>query len=169
DMEPEGKENKDVRRKKVENDTNIEGLVQCNILEQKRKDKITSSTDRQTELLQTVNKRGVSISNRIRQSQNTSIKDRIKGWNNDSKQNSNQRVEMVDKRMGNNHPESLINKIITCMITTDASPRGRGAALIYENQTELIQHDCWSEKEAEMTSNAKEIKAIYYGLLRFEQ
>ncbi|KAA6313211.1 MAG: hypothetical protein EZS28_055796, partial [Streblomastix strix] len=41
--------------------------------------------------------------------------------------------------------------------------------LIYENQIQLIQHDCLSEKEAEMTSNAKEIKAIYCGLLRIEQ
>jgi hypothetical protein len=40
---------------------------------------------------------------------------------------------------------------------------------MHENQIELIQHDCWSEKESEMTSNAKEIKAIYYVLLRFEQ
>ncbi|KAA6400245.1 MAG: putative Transposon Ty3-I Gag-Pol polyprotein [Streblomastix strix] len=55
------------------------------------------------------------------------------------------------------------------MLTTDASPQGWGATLIYENQIELLQHDCWSEKEAEMVSNAKEIKAIYYGLLRFEQ
>ncbi|KAA6372823.1 MAG: putative Transposon Ty3-I Gag-Pol polyprotein [Streblomastix strix] len=73
------------------------------------------------------------------------------------------------RRIGDNQPQSLINKTITCMLTTDASPQGWGATLIYENQIELIQHDCWSEKEAEMTSNAKEIKAIYYGLLRFEQ
>ncbi|KAA6366578.1 MAG: hypothetical protein EZS28_037896 [Streblomastix strix] len=55
------------------------------------------------------------------------------------------------------------------MLTTDASPQGWGATLIYDNQTELIQHDCWNEMEAEMTSKAKEIKAIYYGLLRTEQ
>ncbi|KAA6372896.1 MAG: hypothetical protein EZS28_031576 [Streblomastix strix] len=55
------------------------------------------------------------------------------------------------------------------MLTTDAPPQGWGASLIYGNQTKLKQHDCWSEIEAEMTSNAKEIKAIYYGLLRFEQ
>ncbi|KAA6384405.1 MAG: hypothetical protein EZS28_020069 [Streblomastix strix] len=55
------------------------------------------------------------------------------------------------------------------MLTTDTSPQGWGATLIYENQIELIQHDCWNKKEVEMTSNAKEIKAIYYGLLRFEQ
>ncbi|KAA6401856.1 MAG: putative reverse transcriptase [Streblomastix strix] len=73
------------------------------------------------------------------------------------------------RRIWDNLPQSLINKTITCMITTDASPQGWGATLTHENQIELIQHDCWSEKEAEMTSNAKEIKAIYYGLLRFEQ
>ncbi|KAA6370978.1 MAG: hypothetical protein EZS28_033495, partial [Streblomastix strix] len=55
------------------------------------------------------------------------------------------------------------------MLTTDASPQGWGATLIHQNQIELIQRDCRNEKEAEMTSNAKEIKAIYYGLLRFEQ
>ncbi|KAA6376862.1 MAG: hypothetical protein EZS28_027612 [Streblomastix strix] len=55
------------------------------------------------------------------------------------------------------------------MLTTDASPQGWGVTLICENQTELTQHDCQSEKESEMISNAKEIKATYYGLLRFEQ
>ncbi|KAA6388217.1 MAG: putative reverse transcriptase [Streblomastix strix] len=73
------------------------------------------------------------------------------------------------RRIGDNQPKSLINRTITCMLTTNASPQSWGATLIYENQIELIQHDCWSEREAEMTSNAKEIKAIYYGLLRFEQ
>ncbi|KAA6364823.1 MAG: putative Transposon Ty3-I Gag-Pol polyprotein [Streblomastix strix] len=73
------------------------------------------------------------------------------------------------RRIKDNQPESLINKTITCMLTTDASPQGWGATLIYENQIELIQHDCWSKKETEMTSNAKEIKANYYGLLLFEQ
>ncbi|KAA6378172.1 MAG: hypothetical protein EZS28_026301 [Streblomastix strix] len=55
------------------------------------------------------------------------------------------------------------------MLTTDASPQGLGAISIYENQIELIQHNCWNKKEAVMTSNAQEIKAIYYGLHRFEQ
>ncbi|KAA6395023.1 MAG: hypothetical protein EZS28_009456 [Streblomastix strix] len=73
------------------------------------------------------------------------------------------------RRIGYNQLESLINKTITCMLTTDSSPQGWGATLIYDNQIELIQHDCWSEKEAEMISNAKEIKTIYYRLFRFEQ
>ncbi|KAA6339083.1 MAG: hypothetical protein EZS28_052642, partial [Streblomastix strix] len=60
-MEPERNEYKDVRGKKVENDTNIEGLVQCNIYEQKRKDKITNGADRMTELPQTPDKRSVSV------------------------------------------------------------------------------------------------------------
>ncbi|KAA6365312.1 MAG: putative Transposon Ty3-G Gag-Pol polyprotein, partial [Streblomastix strix] len=55
------------------------------------------------------------------------------------------------RRIRDNLTQSLINKAITCMLTTDASPQGWGATLIYENQIELIQHDCWSEKEAEMT------------------
>ncbi|KAA6377615.1 MAG: hypothetical protein EZS28_026864 [Streblomastix strix] len=55
------------------------------------------------------------------------------------------------------------------MLTTDTSTQGWGARLIYENQIELIQYDCRNKREVEMTSNAKEIKAIYYGLLRFEQ
>ncbi|KAA6399180.1 MAG: hypothetical protein EZS28_005287 [Streblomastix strix] len=55
------------------------------------------------------------------------------------------------------------------MLTTDASLQGWGATLKYENQIELIQHDCRNKKEVEMTSNTKETKAIYYGLLRFEQ
>ncbi|KAA6363634.1 MAG: hypothetical protein EZS28_040838, partial [Streblomastix strix] len=55
------------------------------------------------------------------------------------------------------------------MLTTDASPQGWGATQIYVNQIELIQHDCWNKKKVEMISNVKEIKAIYYGILRFEQ
>ncbi|KAA6365666.1 MAG: putative reverse transcriptase, partial [Streblomastix strix] len=73
------------------------------------------------------------------------------------------------RRIGDNQPESLSNKTLTCILTTDSSPQGWGATLIYDNQIELIQHDSWNKKEVEMTSNAKEIKAIYYGLLRFEQ
>ncbi|KAA6390383.1 MAG: hypothetical protein EZS28_014091 [Streblomastix strix] len=46
---------------------------------------------------------------------------------------------------------------------------GWRATLIYKNQIELIQYCCWRENEAEMTSNVKEIKVIYYGLLRLEQ
>ncbi|KAA6365359.1 MAG: hypothetical protein EZS28_039114 [Streblomastix strix] len=55
------------------------------------------------------------------------------------------------------------------MLTTDASPQGWGAMLIYDNLIELIQHNYWIEKEAEMTSNAQEINAIYQELHRFEQ
>ncbi|KAA6378173.1 MAG: hypothetical protein EZS28_026300 [Streblomastix strix] len=97
DMEPDGNEYKNVGGKKVENYTNIEGLMQYNIQEQKRENKITSSVTRQTELSQTPNKRSVSVSNGIRQSEDTSVEGRVKGWDNDSKQNSNQRVEVVDK------------------------------------------------------------------------
>ncbi|KAA6391999.1 MAG: hypothetical protein EZS28_012468 [Streblomastix strix] len=46
---------------------------------------------------------------------------------------------------------------------------GRGAALMYDNQLEPIQRDYQSEIEVEMARTAREIKAIYYGLLRFEQ
>ncbi|KAA6380251.1 MAG: hypothetical protein EZS28_024221 [Streblomastix strix] len=63
----------------------------------------------------------------------------------------------------------MINITITCMLATDAQPQGWRATLIYDNQMDLIQYDCWNEKETEMTSNAKEIKVIYYGLLNFEQ
>ncbi|KAA6377748.1 MAG: hypothetical protein EZS28_026726 [Streblomastix strix] len=73
------------------------------------------------------------------------------------------------RRIGDNQPESLNNKTIIFTLITDASTQRWRALLIYENLTKLIQHDCQCEKEAEMTSNAKEIKAIYYGLLRIEQ
>ncbi|KAA6392773.1 MAG: putative Transposon Ty3-I Gag-Pol polyprotein [Streblomastix strix] len=72
------------------------------------------------------------------------------------------------RRTRDYQPESLIHKMITGMLTTDASQQGLGATLIYENRKELIQHDCWSRKEVKMTNNAKELKVIYYGLLRFE-
>ncbi|KAA6359995.1 MAG: hypothetical protein EZS28_044477, partial [Streblomastix strix] len=51
------------------------------------------------------------------------------------------------RRIGDIQPESLINKTITCMLTTDASPQRWGATLICENQIELIQYDCWNKKE----------------------
>ncbi|KAA6358332.1 MAG: hypothetical protein EZS28_046141 [Streblomastix strix] len=146
DMEFERNEYMNVRGKKVENDTNIEGLVQRNIQEQKHKDKTTSNTDRQIELLQTPDKRSISIPNGIGHSKNARIENEVIGWDNESKQNSNQKVETMDKEK-----------------------RGWGATVIYENQIELIQRDYWSEKKAKLTSSAKEIKAIYYGLLRFEQ
>ncbi|KAA6358298.1 MAG: hypothetical protein EZS28_046175, partial [Streblomastix strix] len=152
DKEPEENEYKNVRRKIVENDTSFEGLVQRNIQEQKPQIK-----------------RSVSVSNGIGQSVNTSIEDKIMGRDNDSKQNSNQRTEMVDKENRRQSTRIIDQQTITCMLTTDASPRSWGATLIYDNQVELVQHESGSEKEAEMTNNAKEIKAIYYGLIRFEQ
>ncbi|KAA6357651.1 MAG: hypothetical protein EZS28_046823 [Streblomastix strix] len=79
DMKSEVNEYKNVRGKKVEEDTNIERLLLRNIQEQKRKDKIASSTDRQIELSETSDKRSVSVSNRTRQSENASIKIEIVG------------------------------------------------------------------------------------------
>ncbi|KAA6311042.1 MAG: hypothetical protein EZS28_056203, partial [Streblomastix strix] len=84
-------------REKVKDDISIKGLVQHNIQEQEREDKTTGSVDRQIELSETSDKRCVSISNRFRQSENTIAKDRIMGWNNDSKQSSNKGIEMVNK------------------------------------------------------------------------
>ncbi|KAA6359007.1 MAG: hypothetical protein EZS28_045466, partial [Streblomastix strix] len=53
-----------------------------------------------------------------------------------------------------------LKRLITAQLRT---------TLILENQIELIYYDCQNEKDAEMTSNAMKIKAINYGLLRFEQ
>ncbi|KAA6390253.1 MAG: hypothetical protein EZS28_014219 [Streblomastix strix] len=97
DMEPDGNEYMNVRRKKVENVKKIEGLVQCNIQEQIREDKTTSSTERYIELSETSDKRSVSISNGTRQSEDTKVKYRVIGWNNDSKQIGGQIVEIMDK------------------------------------------------------------------------
>ncbi|KAA6360345.1 MAG: hypothetical protein EZS28_044128 [Streblomastix strix] len=109
DMESQGNEYKDVIGKKVKNATGIVGLVQYNIQKQDRKNKTTSGIDRQTELSQTPDKRGVFISNKIRQSKDTSVKDRIMGRNNESKQDSNQRIEMVDKE-NRGQPTRIINQ-----------------------------------------------------------
>ncbi|KAA6381490.1 MAG: hypothetical protein EZS28_022980 [Streblomastix strix] len=169
DMEFERNEYKNVGREKIKDDISIKRLVQHNIQEQEREDKITSSADRQIELSETSDKRSVSVSNRIRQSENTSVKDRIMGWNNDSKQSSNQGIEMVDKE-NRVQPTRIVDQQNNNMHVDDRRISiGWEATLVYENQIELIQHDCWNKKEVEMTSNAKEIKAIYYGLLRFEQ
>ncbi|KAA6359458.1 MAG: putative reverse transcriptase, partial [Streblomastix strix] len=73
------------------------------------------------------------------------------------------------RRIGDNQPDQLIRRTTICELTTDTSPQGWGATLWYSSEMELIQHNCWSDKETELTNNAKEIKAIYYGLLRFEQ
>ncbi|KAA6363635.1 MAG: hypothetical protein EZS28_040839 [Streblomastix strix] len=97
DMEFERNEYKNVGRKKVKDDKSIKGLVQHNIQEQERVDKTTSSSDWQIELSETSDKGSFSISNRIRQNENSSVKDGIMGWNNDSKQSSIKEIEMVDK------------------------------------------------------------------------
>ncbi|KAA6367297.1 MAG: hypothetical protein EZS28_037175, partial [Streblomastix strix] len=73
------------------------------------------------------------------------------------------------RKIGNIQPESLINRTIICMLKTDAFPQSWGATRIYKNEIELTQHDYWSEKEAEMKSRIKEIKAIYNRLRHFEQ
>ncbi|KAA6365483.1 MAG: hypothetical protein EZS28_038990 [Streblomastix strix] len=83
--------------KKVENDAGFEALMQRNIQEEWRKDKITSSADGQIKFFQSFDKRSVSVSNGIRQSEDTSIEDMIMERNNDSKQSSNQRIEKMDK------------------------------------------------------------------------
>ncbi|KAA6378403.1 MAG: hypothetical protein EZS28_026069 [Streblomastix strix] len=54
------------------------------------------------------------------------------------------------------------------MLTIDAFSQGWRTTVKYENQVELIQHNFCRVKEIELTSNNKEIKAIYYGILRFE-
>ncbi|KAA6368171.1 MAG: hypothetical protein EZS28_036301, partial [Streblomastix strix] len=169
DMEPDGNEYKNVRGEKVENDANIERLVQRNIQEQKREDKTTGSVERQSELLLPQIKEASLYLMELDKAKTQALKS--KSWDGIMLANRTaiRELKWWIRRIGDNQPDSLINKTIICMLTTDASPQGQGATQIYENQIELIQHDCWSEKEAEMTSNAKEIKAIYYGLLRFEQ
>ncbi|KAA6385924.1 MAG: hypothetical protein EZS28_018553 [Streblomastix strix] len=77
DMEPEVDEHKNVGREKIKEDISVKGLVQHNIKEQKCEDKTTSSTDRQIELSEAPDKRSVSVSNRTRQSQNTSVNDKF--------------------------------------------------------------------------------------------
>ncbi|KAA6398796.1 MAG: hypothetical protein EZS28_005683 [Streblomastix strix] len=132
DMEPERNEYKNVRRKQVENDICIEGLVPHNTQEQKREDKITSSANRQIELSETSDKRSVSVSNRIRQSEDTSVKNGIMGWSNDSERSSNKRIEMVVKE-NRGQPTRIIdqqdnnmhvnNRCITTRLGSDADLR----------------------------------------------
>ncbi|KAA6374205.1 MAG: hypothetical protein EZS28_030267 [Streblomastix strix] len=169
DIEPEVNEYKNVKGKKVENDTSIEGLVQRKIQEQKREDKIISSADRQVQLPETLNKKSISVSNGIKQAKIQLLK--TKSWDVIMivYRTAIRELKWRIRRKGDNQPDSLIIKTITCMLTTDASPQGRGATLIYDNQINLIQYDCWSENEAKMTIKAKQIKATYYKLLRFEQ
>ncbi|KAA6388649.1 MAG: hypothetical protein EZS28_015821 [Streblomastix strix] len=119
DIESEGDEYKNVARKKAKNVISIVGLVQRNIQEQKREDKINSSADRQTEFPETSDKGSVYVSNGIRKSENTSVEDTIMGWINDSKQIGKQGVEVVNKENMGQTPESLINRTITCMLPTD--------------------------------------------------
>ncbi|KAA6391781.1 MAG: hypothetical protein EZS28_012698 [Streblomastix strix] len=109
DIEFEKNEYKNVGREKVKDDISIKRLVQHSIQEQKREDKITSSADRQIELPETSDKGSISISNRIRQSENASVKDGIMGLNNNTKQSSNQGIEMVDKE-NRGQPTRIINQ-----------------------------------------------------------
>ncbi|KAA6399076.1 MAG: hypothetical protein EZS28_005399 [Streblomastix strix] len=168
DMEPEGNEYMNVGRQKIKDDSGIEGMVQCNIQEQKRKDKITGSADRWIELPKTFDKRCVSISNGVGQCEDISIKNKIVGRENDSYQRITQRTKKVDKENRGKQTRVINQQNNNMHVNNKSITIGLGAALMNENQTELMQHDCWSEEEAEMTSNAKEVKALYYGLLRFE-
>ncbi|KAA6366421.1 MAG: hypothetical protein EZS28_038052 [Streblomastix strix] len=95
DMDPEGNEYKSVGRVKTENDISFERFVQPNKQKQMCEDKITSSAERQTELPETPDKISVFISNGIRQSEDTSVEDRIMEWNNDSEMGGIQRTEMT--------------------------------------------------------------------------
>ncbi|KAA6364777.1 MAG: hypothetical protein EZS28_039695, partial [Streblomastix strix] len=130
----EQNEYKNVGREKVKDDISIKGLVKHNIQEQKRENKTTSSADRQIELSETPDKRSVSVSNRIGQSEDTSIKDGIMGWDNDSKQCNNQGIEMVDKE-NRGQPTRIVdqqnnnmhvnNRCITAGLESEAEIRER--------------------------------------------
>ncbi|KAA6363496.1 MAG: hypothetical protein EZS28_040978 [Streblomastix strix] len=132
DMEFERNEYKDVGRERVKHDISIKGLVQHKIQEQEREDKKISSADRQIELPEIPNKVGVAVSNRIEQSENASVKDGIMGWNNDSKQSSNQRIEMVNKE-NRGQPTRIVDQLdnnmhiddrrITLRLRSDANIR----------------------------------------------
>ncbi|KAA6326386.1 MAG: hypothetical protein EZS28_053957, partial [Streblomastix strix] len=165
----EGNEYKNVRGEKVENDADIEGLVQCNI-QQKR------VTIRQlAALIGRLNFLGPQIKEAslyLMEIDKANTQALITGswdWIMIVNRTVISELKWWIRRIRENQPESLINRTMPCMLATDTSPQGQEATLIYNNQIELIQHDCWCEKETEMASYAKEIKAIYYGLLRFEQ
>ncbi|KAA6399181.1 MAG: hypothetical protein EZS28_005288 [Streblomastix strix] len=79
DMEFQRNECKNVGRVKFKDDISIKGLVQHNIQEQEREHMTASSADRQIKLSETPDKRSVSISNGIRQSENASVIDEIMG------------------------------------------------------------------------------------------
>ncbi|KAA6359132.1 MAG: hypothetical protein EZS28_045342 [Streblomastix strix] len=76
---------------------------------------------------------------------------------------------MVDKEIRGQSTRFIDQQNNSIHVNNKHITTGLRATLIYENLKELIQHDCWSENEAEITCNAKEIKTIYCGLLRFEQ
>ncbi|KAA6320843.1 MAG: hypothetical protein EZS28_054633, partial [Streblomastix strix] len=109
DMEPEGDEHKNVGREEIKDDISVKRLVQRNIQEQECEDKTTSSINRQIEFSETPDKRSVSVSNRTRQSKNTSVKDKFMRRNNESKQDSNQGIEMMDKE-NRGQPTRIINQ-----------------------------------------------------------
>ncbi|KAA6361926.1 MAG: hypothetical protein EZS28_042546, partial [Streblomastix strix] len=73
DLDTEENEYKSVGRVETENATIIEGLVQHEILKQTYDYGIISSADRQIELPKTPDKRSISISNGIRQSEDANV------------------------------------------------------------------------------------------------
>ncbi|KAA6389602.1 MAG: hypothetical protein EZS28_014871 [Streblomastix strix] len=109
DMESEGDEYKNVGREKNKDDISVKGFAQRKTQQQLREDNITSSADRQIEFPETPDKKSVSVSNRTRQSQNASVKDKFMEQNNDSKQVSNQGIEMMDEENWG-QPTGIINQ-----------------------------------------------------------
>ncbi|KAA6369853.1 MAG: hypothetical protein EZS28_034621 [Streblomastix strix] len=96
---------------------------------------------------------------------------KTKSWDDSMKINKKMMRELKwwIRRINDNQPESLTNKIVKCLLTKDASLQGWEATLMYNNEVDLIQHDYWREKEVEFTSIAKEIKVIYYGIIYYVQ
>ncbi|KAA6355092.1 MAG: hypothetical protein EZS28_049381, partial [Streblomastix strix] len=135
DIQPEGNEYKNVKGKIVEMRQTLKNCV-----------------ERQTELLSTPDKRNVSVSNGIRQSEDISVENGIMGWQNDSKQGSYQRVEMEDKENRRKSTKVIDQQNNNMHDNSRRIATGLGATLIYENQMELKQHDCKSENEAEMAN-----------------
>jgi ribonuclease HI len=65
-----------------------------------------------------------------------------------------------------NPPKRLIIPPVSAILTTDASPTGWGAVL-ESNGTQQIAFGNWKGKEAQLSSNAKELSAVRKGLQRF--
>jgi ribonuclease HI len=91
-----------------------------------------------------------------------------KGWDGACAPNPSLKGDLLwwSSSIATNRPKKLLLPQISAMMTTDASPTGWGAVL-ESSGMQQIAFGSWKGKQAQLSSNAKELSAVRKGLKRF--